>query len=155
EFRRVLFRSKIPNMADYLAKVKQNDAAYAARTARSDLPSGRTSYRRLADYDFEMKDLARRHPDLVKTFILPHRTIEGRDVGGLEIAPHVQYVNDGRPIFFNMGVHHAREWPAGEHTIEWAYDLILGYGRDSRTTRLVNDVRNIVVPIVNPDGFSV
>ena len=146
---------KIPNMADYLAKVKQNDAAYAARTARSDLPSGRTSYRRLADYDFEMKDLARRYPQLVKTFILPHRTIEGRDVGGIEIAPHVQYVNDGRAIFFNMGVHHAREWPAGDHPMEWAYDLTNGYGRNARTTRLMNDVRNIVVPIVNPDGFSV
>jgi hypothetical protein len=146
---------KIANLADYLTKVKQEDAAYAARTARSDLPSGRTSYRRLADYDFDLKDLARRYPHLVKAFVLPHRTIEGRDVGGVEIAPFVNYVNDGRPVFMNMGVHHAREWPAGEHPIEWAYDLVQGYGRDGRTTRLMNEVRNIVVPIVNPDGFSV
>ena len=146
---------KIPNMADYLAKVKADDEAYAKKTARSDLPSGRTGYRRLADYDFEMKDLARRNPSLVKTFLLPHRTIEGRDVGGIEIAPNVSYTDDGRPIFLNVGVHHAREWPSGEHSIEWAYDLVQGYGHDARTTGLMKQVRNIVVPIVNPDGFSV
>ena len=26
-----------------------------------------------------------------------------------------------------LGVHHAREWPSGEHAIEWAYELINGY----------------------------
>ena len=54
-----------------------------------------------------------------------------------------------------MGVHHAREWPAGEHALEWAYDLLDNYGRSRRTTRLVNATRNIVIPIVNPDGFNI
>jgi hypothetical protein len=58
-------------------------------------------------------------------------------------------------VFLNMGVHHAREWPAGEHPMEWAYDLVQGFGHDARTTGLMQQVRNIVVPIVNPDGFSV
>jgi hypothetical protein len=146
---------KIPNLADHLTQVRREDAAYAAATTRSALPSGRTSYRRLFDYDYELKDLARRYPQLVKAFILPHRTIEGRDVGGIEIAPNVSYTNDGRPIFLNMGTHHAREWPSGESTMEWAYDLLSGYGHDSRTTGLMQKVRNIVIPIVNPDGFSV
>ena len=38
-------------------------------------------------------------------------------------------VNDGKPIFANMGMHHAREWPAGEHAMEWAYDLLRNYGK--------------------------
>ena len=64
-------------------------------------------------------------------------------------------VNDGKPIFANIGVHHAREWPAGEHSMEWAYDLLRNYGKRARTTRLVNETRNIVIPIVNPDGFNI
>ena len=54
-----------------------------------------------------------------------------------------------------MGVHHAREWPSGEHAMEWAYELINGYkAGDARATNIVRNSRNIVVPIVNPDGFN-
>ena len=54
-----------------------------------------------------------------------------------------------------MGVHHAREWPSSEHAIEFAYDLLRNYGKDSRTTQLVQTTRTIVVPVVNPDGFNI
>ena len=54
-----------------------------------------------------------------------------------------------------MGVHHAREWPSSEHTIEFAYDLLRNYGVDSRTTSLVQQTRTIIVPVVNPDGFNI
>ena len=54
-----------------------------------------------------------------------------------------------------MGVHHAREWPSSEHTIEFAYDLLTNYGSDSEITNLVNTTRTIVVPIVNVDGFNI
>jgi murein tripeptide amidase MpaA len=146
---------KIDDLAGHIARTREADRRYAASATRSDLPSGRTTYRRLADYDYEMKDLARRHPSLVKQITLAHRSVEGRDIDGIEITPNVANTADGKPIFLNMGVHHAREWPSGESALEWAYDLINGYGRDQRTTRLVSATRNIVVPIVNPDGFSV
>ncbi|GIJ50724.1 peptidase M14 [Virgisporangium aliadipatigenens] len=149
------FTVKIPNLADHLKKTEEADKAYRQRTPRSDLPSGRTEYRRLADYDYEMKELARRNPLLVKAFALPHRSVEGRDITGVEIAINAANKADGKPIFFNMGVHHAREWPAGESAMEWATDLVNGFGREARTTRLVAQTRNIVVPIVNPDGFSI
>jgi murein tripeptide amidase MpaA len=54
-----------------------------------------------------------------------------------------------------MGTHHAREWPSAEHSLEWAYDLLTNYGNQSRTTRLVRAKRNIVIPVVNPDGFNI
>ena len=55
-----------------------------------------------------------------------------------------------------MGVHHAREWPSGEHAIEWAFELVNGYkGGNARVARLVRNVRTIVIPIVNPDGFNI
>ncbi|NJC81917.1 peptidase M14 [Planosporangium mesophilum] len=146
---------KIDDLAGYIARAQDADRRYAASATRSDLPSGRTAYRRLADYDYEMKDLARRHPDLVKPVTLSQRSLEGRDIDGIEITPNAANTADGKPIFLNLGVHHAREWPSGESAMEWAHDLVNGFGRDQRTTRLVSATRNIVVPIVNPDGFSV
>ena len=34
---------------------------------------------------------------------------------------------DGKPVFLQMGAHHAREWPSAEHAMEWAYELVNGY----------------------------
>jgi hypothetical protein len=145
-------------IADLAAKSEQNraaDEAYAATTTRSGLPSGRDSYRRLADYEAEMKALAAEYPDLVKPLTLPNKTVEGREVHGIEITTNAANTADGKPVFFNMGVHHAREWPSGEHAMEWAYELLTGYGKDPLTTQVVQGSRTIVVPIVNPDGFTV
>ena len=101
-----------------------------------------------------MKRLAREHPDLVKPITLNHATYEGRSVEGIEITTNPN-ARDGKPVFLQMGAHHAREWPSAEHAMEWAYELVLGYRRgDARTRRLVETTRTIVVPVVNPDGFN-
>ena len=131
------------------------DRAFAARTQRSALPSGRDQYRRLADYEAEMKALAERYPGLVKRLTLNHKTVEGREVHGIEITENVN-ASDGKPVFLQTGIHHAREWPSSEHAMEFAYDIINGYNRkDPRITSLAKRVRLIVVPVVNPDGFNV
>jgi len=134
------------------------DRRYAARAPprappRAGLPSGRTSYRHLADYEAELKALAARHPGLVKLVELPHRSLEGRSILGVEIARDVN-VQRGQPVFLQLGMHHAREWPAAEQPLEWAYDLVDRYGRDPEITQLVDATRTIVVPVVNPDGFN-
>ena len=140
-------------------RVEQNrraDRRYsAAQAGGSALPSGRTTYRHLADYELELKTLAAKYPKLVRPITLNHKTHEGRDVVGIEIATNPNRINDGKPIFANMGTHHAREWPAAESTMEWAYDLLTNYGKQARTTRLVKATRNIVIPVVNPDGFNI
>jgi hypothetical protein len=144
-------------IADLTAQGRRDrraDAGFAAATAASELPSGQTTYRRLFDYSEAMKRLAREHPDLVKPITLNHTTYEGRPVEGIEITTH-PFKARGKPVFLQMGVHHAREWPSAEHAIEWAYELILGYRRgDAQTRRLVETTRTIVVPVVNPDGFN-
>jgi hypothetical protein len=140
--------------AQAIANAK-TDAEYAAKAPGSVLPSGRTSYRHLYDYEFELKELARKSPELVKAFTLPNRTLEGRDVVGVEIATNVADITDGKPVNVTMGVHHAREWPAGEHAMEWAVELAKGYKDNAEIRGLVGKTRNIIVPIVNPDGFSI
>ncbi|HEX8122543.1 MAG TPA: M14 family zinc carboxypeptidase [Solirubrobacteraceae bacterium] len=147
------FRTKVADLQKLDAANAEANARYAARTRRSALPSGRTDYRHLADYENEMKELAKANPGLVKLITLKNKTLEGRDVVGIEITKNVN-LDDGKPVFLQLGVHHAREWPAGEHPMEWAYELVRGYGHDDRVTRLVDSTRTIVVPITNPDGFN-
>jgi len=145
---------KVPDLVTRSAADLKADARYARSTARSDVPSGRTTYRMLADYNDELKKLADENPGLVKLIELPERTGLGNAVFGIEITTDVEK-QDGKPAFLNMGVHHAREWPSGEHAMEWAYELINGYkAKDPRIVKIVEQSRNIVVPIVNPDGFD-
>ena len=145
---------EVPDLAAKSRQDRAADARFAQANAASEMPSGRTTYRRLFDYSEEMKRLAREHPDLVRPVTLNNRTYEGRPVEGIEIATNPN-ARDGRPVFLQMGVHHAREWPSGEHAMEWAYELILGYRRgDARARDLVTRTRTIIVPIVNPDGFN-
>jgi hypothetical protein len=125
------------------------------RARAAALPSGRTlTYRRLADYGNEMKALAAANPDLVRPITLAHTSRQGRPVEGLEITTDPT-ARDGKPVLLQLGMHHAREWPAAEHPLEWAYDLIQAYrAGDVRTRTLVESVRTIIVPVVNPDGFN-
>jgi hypothetical protein len=145
---------EVPDLAVQARNDRAADRQFAAANASSDLPSGNTSYRRLFDYSEDMKRLASENPDLVRPITLNHETYEGRPVEGIEIATNPN-ARDGRSVFLQMGVHHAREWPSGEHAMEWAYELIQGYrSGDARVSNLVTNTRTIIVPIVNPDGFN-
>src|SRR5215211_3845005 len=130
-------------------------ATAAKAGASPGMPSGQDTYRRLFDYSDELKQLAADNPNLVRYFTLPEHTYEDRPVEGIEIAQNVKK-RDGRPAFLMMGVHHAREWPSGEHTIEWAYELLNAYNDgNNRARRIVRHSRTMLVPIVNPDGFEI
>jgi hypothetical protein len=144
-------------IADLTRREAENNAvneAYAASTVVSPLPSGRDSYRTLADYNDEMIELAADRPGIAKRIALPHKSLDGRTVYGIEIGRDVQSAEDGRPTFVLLGLHHAREWPSGELAMEFAHDLVKNYGSDARITGLLDRSRVIVVPVVNVDGFD-
>jgi Zinc carboxypeptidase len=147
---------EVPNLVKSDISDRQADARYASRVRASALPSGRDTYRRLNDYESELKQLAKDNPGLVRPITLNHKTYEGRTVSGIEITTNVDNLRDGKPVFLQMGAHHAREWPSAEHAMEWAYELVGGYkAGDERTTKLVRKVRTIVIPVVNVDGFNI
>jgi hypothetical protein len=149
-----IYRVEVADLGEQAQRRREADAAYARSTRRSAFPSGRTEYRRLQDYSDEMKKLVAENPGLVRPITLAEKTYEGRTVEGIEITEDVN-ARDGKPSFLQMGVHHAREWPSGEHAMEWALELVKGYrSGDARTKRLVQSTRTIIVPIVNPDGFN-
>ena len=149
------FTVEVPDMAVQSRQDRAADAQFAKAYPDTELPSGRNQYRRLFDYGEDMKRLAREHPDLVRPVTLNNETYEGRPVEGIEIATNPN-ARDGRPVFLQMGTHHAREWPSSEHAMEWAYELVLGYRRgDARVRDLVSTTRTIIVPVTNPDGFNI
>lgn len=143
-------------VADVQASERANaaaDKAYAASVAESELPSGRTAYRHLADYNSEMAALARTYPTKVKPLTLENTSVLGKSIQGIEITDGAANTNDGKPVFLIMGAHHAREWPSSEHAMEFAYDLLTS--GDARNAGLLKGMRTIVVPVVNVDGFDI
>jgi hypothetical protein len=149
------YKIEVGDLAAADRKAAAADQRFKGQVTASALPSGRTGYRRLADYTEEMKKLVADNPGLVKSVQLPFKTWEGRTVEGIEITTDVN-ARDGKPVFVQLGVHHAREWPSGEHAMEWAYELVNGYKANNvRARELVEGTRTIIVPIVNPDGFNI
>ena len=142
-------RTVVHNLA-----VAQRAGSARALRGSAGLPSGRTSYREYADFTTEMKDLADENPQIAREVTIGS-TLEGRPIQGLEIAGDVDATDDGRPVYLNMGVHHAREWPSGEFPMEFAIDLVEGYGTDTRITNLLDDVRVFIFPVINVDGYLV
>ena len=119
------------------------------------LPSGRTAYRAYADYGTDLKAILDDGAGFTRRVEIG-RSLEDRPIEGIEFAADVNRNDDGRPVFLVLGVHHAREWPSGEMPMEFAVDLHKSFkAGDARVVDLLKKVRIIVVPIVNPDGFSV
>jgi hypothetical protein len=133
------------------------DAAFAESVALSDLPSGRVGYRNLDDFGTDIDELVSNNGDIAKKISIG-KSLEGRDLTGIEIGRDVNAAEDGRPVFLMFGVHHAREWPSAEMPMEFAIDLVNSYGQDTddgaRITDLLNRSRVIVVPVSNPDGYK-
>lgn len=149
------FRTVVSSLEAQAARARTADRAYARAVARSPLPSGRTTYRRYGDYVRELGALADGHPGLVRRVTLPKKTVLGEPIVGIEIAKDVNRDDDGRPVYVVMGLHHAREWPSGEVNMEFALDLVDGYGRDPRVTSLLERERVYILPVVNVDGFKI
>ncbi len=121
----------------------------------SPLPTGRATYRTLTEVNLELERIAAAHPSLVRRFTLPHRTVLGQPVHALEITRNVNAAaSKAKPVFLMTGLHHSREWPTVELTMEFVYDILMNDGKDARISALLDKVRFLVVPVVNPDGYE-
>jgi carboxypeptidase T len=144
-------------VADTAAANHRDRQAEQRREARGDasgLPTGRVSYRTLAEINAELRQLATTYRDRVKLFRLPEKSLLGKTIWGVEISHDVRE-DSGKPVFLNTGVHHAREWPTAEFVLEFAWEALQRDGEDPRITALLEQGKMIVVPVVNPDGYDV
>ncbi|MEY2515322.1 MAG: hypothetical protein QOJ89_2680, partial [bacterium] len=143
---------RIADLSKSDASARAADRRYSTRAgaAGSPLPTGRTTYRTYADVQSELKGLVDQHPGLVRKVVFG-TSYQGREISGVEISRNVG-ADDGRPVFFLMALHHAREWPSLEAAMEFAHMLVLQQG-DARIADLLARERIVILPIVNPDGF--
>jgi hypothetical protein len=149
------FRVLNDNMFRSEAQEAAKTARYAASAEPSPLPTGRKDYRQLEDYQAELKQIAEKFRGIAKPVELPKRSFQGRPLMGVELSDNVDAKDDGKPTYFVMGTHHAREWPAGEIAMEFAWHLVNNYGTDPQITSLLKRERIVIVPIINPDGYVV
>jgi len=143
---------RIANLGKDYAAARAADRGYAQRVGAtgSPLPTGRTSYRTYDDVQAELKGLVDGNPTLVRKVVFG-TSFQGREISGVEIAKDVN-ARDGRPVFFLMALHHAREWPSMEAAMEFAHLLVQQQG-DARIADLLTRERVVILPLVNPDGF--
>ena len=106
--------------SDVLAKARRDRAAErsrrktrSSRSSRSTPTNGELGHPRRRTPE-ELRDAGRANPGLVRLIVLPRRSVEGREILGIEIAEGVDRTDDGRPTLVNLGAHHAREWPSAE-----------------------------------------
>jgi hypothetical protein len=146
------FETRDANLAKSFANARAADgrATTRAGAAGSALPSGRTTYRTYDEIQAELKQLVAQHPGLVRKVVFG-TSFQGREMSGVEIARDVE-ASDGRPVFFTMGVHHAREWPSAEAALEFA-QLLVQEQATPRVASLLANERVVILPLVNPDGF--
>ena len=143
---------RIADLTKSYAGARAADRRYATRVgaAGSPLPTGRTSYRTYDDVQSELKGLVEQQPSLVRKVVFG-TSYQGREISGVEIANDVG-ADDGRPVFFLMALHHAREWPSMEAAMEFAHLLVSQRG-EARIAGLLGRARIVILPLVNPDGF--
>jgi Zinc carboxypeptidase len=117
------------------------------------MPSGRTTYRTYADFNTEMAALAAANPELVAIKTAPYLSVQGREVKYVEITNNVN-AKDGKPVFFYMGAIHGNETPGAENGMEFIYDVVNLSKTNPKVRALLDKVRLIDMPLVNPDGYE-
>ncbi|HEX8083263.1 MAG TPA: M14 family zinc carboxypeptidase [Solirubrobacteraceae bacterium] len=148
------YRVEIADVLAQDARDRASERRFGLSGRRAGTPGGRTSYRSYDDYLNDLKQMVFDHPGVVRAVTLPVKSWDGRDIVGVEIATDVNRTDDGRPVYVQIGVHHAREWPAGEATIEFGLDLLQrGLAGEPRWKNILDNARTFVIPIQNPDGF--
>lgn len=149
-------RMLVADLADVDRRDRRAELEAAVAAGATGPIGGTYTYRFLEDHERDLAALAEQHPDIVHHLTLPHLTLEGRSVFGVEIGgPNVSRAReDGRPTSLIMGLHHAREWPSAELTMELAQDLVASYADgDPGIVELLDAIRVILIPVVNPDGY--
>jgi len=105
------------------------------------------SYAEIVDF---VRNLTLTYPHLAKFVPVIGKSVEGRDIGAVEITGGKSPVGS---LFFSGG-QHAREWIASATVVYIIDQLISNYGIDPETTAIVDKFNFYIVPLVNPDGYE-
>jgi hypothetical protein len=113
-----------------------------------------SNYKQLFQIEAYVNNLETARPDLASVAIIG-QSLQGRDVRAVTITGPDQPGNAAadRPVVLWNGCQHAREWISPMTVSYIASRLVGDYDTDPRVRDLVDSVRFVIVPVVNPDGY--
>lgn len=140
-----------------LQQEERLDRARAMNPARGINPHDESwflAYKQLPQIEAYINNLAAARPDLASVSDVGN-TIQGRDIWGITITGPDQPGNAAadRPVVLWNGCQHAREWISPMTVTYIASRLVGDYDSDPVVKGLVDSVRFVIVPVVNPDGY--
>jgi hypothetical protein len=97
-----------------------------------------------------LAELERRHPERLSRASLG-KTWEGRDIPLLKVSDHAARDEDEPEILLMAGIH-PREQQPQICLMNLLEELLDGYGKDERLTRLVDGREIWILPVLNVDG---
>ncbi|MBX3178014.1 MAG: carboxypeptidase regulatory-like domain-containing protein [Candidatus Hydrogenedentes bacterium] len=92
------------------------------------------------------------HPDIVRLFSLG-RSVQGREIWAILITDQPD-VEEDEPEFAYISTLHGDEPVGTVLCLNFLSDLLAGYGNDPGVTDLVNETAIWLVPLANPDGYT-
>lgn len=101
-----------------------------------------------------LKDLADKHPELVKLHAVGH-SVKNRTLWALEISRDVQKRPLLTPMFKYVANMHGDETIGYQLLIYLAQYLINNYDHNQRVKRIVDTTDVYLMPSMNPDGYSI
>jgi len=114
-------------------------------------------FRSLQDINNYYKTKIAEHPTLA-SYSTIGSTYESRDIYGVVVnappSPLTLSTREAKPrLFFECQIH-AREWISAP-TCAWIFtQLVDGYGSDPDASYVLDNFDVLIVPVVNPDGYS-
>ena len=140
----------VDNLEKYLFTLAQTQSLMRAK--RSQVPDPFQGwfedYHTYAEIKSWYQKLAAEHPDTVKFVPSIGVTHEGRDIFAVQIN-HTPVRKDKKQIWM-QGLIHAREWISGSVVQYISFQLI----NLQEAPEYLKNVEFIIIPVVNPDGYS-
>jgi hypothetical protein len=109
-------------------------------------------YRNAAEIEATLRDRAARYPNLAEFFVYG-RSWKGAPLVGVKLTN--RHLSGPKPTFFLMAAIHAREITTPEVALRFVDELLTHYGIDADATWLLDEHQIVVVPLANPDGYTV
>jgi hypothetical protein len=121
------------------------------RSASDDTPNGDYGgYYTWTEIKAKIAEWRTKYPNLVQEGVLG-KTYEGRDIPLLRLSDDAA-VNESEPEVLLMAGIHPREQQPQVCIVRLIDEMLAGYGRDERMTRLLKERQIWVIPVLNVDG---
>ncbi len=141
------FETLIADLAVYEAQIRARDAAARA----GDDIDWYGIYRTPDEFADRLEKIKAINPAIVRSSQIGE-SIEGRPVEAYRVTGVGS--GDDKPALVFIGGTHAREWVAHMASMYTLEHLVRGYGHDADTTRLLDNLEFIFIPLLNPDGVA-